>query len=234
MSVATQLEEVRRRVADAEKRSGRPAGSVQLMAVSKTFSADDVAQAYAVGQRLFGENRLQEALGKIPQLPQDCRWHLIGPLQRNKVRKALESRIELIQAVEKMSTAEAISRIAGELAQIASVLIEVNIDSEPSKHGFSAQELRDGWSSLVALPHLRICGLMCIPAPTEDPEQSRPAFSALRELAEELRKRGPLPLEVLSMGMSHDFEVAIEEGSTLVRVGSAIFGNRAYPSPVTA
>ena len=229
MSISSQLDEIRRRISDAEKRSGRTPGSVRLLAVSKTFPASDVVQAYEAGQRFFGENRLQEALEKIPLLPPDCRWHLIGPLQRNKIRKALEAGIDLIQAVDSLRTAEAISRIAGELHQSAAILLEVNVDAEESKHGFSPQELRNQWESLVALPHLKISGLMCIPAPVEDPQQARRSFATLRELALELRKRGPFPLDTLSMGMSHDFEVAIEEGSTLVRIGSAIFGSR--PSP---
>lgn len=228
MSVAHQLNEVLANIAAAEARAGRPQGSVALLAVSKTFPAADVAQAYAAGQRLFGENRLQEAMEKMPALPADCSWHLIGPLQRNKVRKALEQGFALIQAVDSLKLAQAISRIAGELGKRACILLEVNIDAEESKHGFSPTELRAAWADLVELPHLEIQGLMCIPAPVDDPEQARPAFAALRTLAEELRSRGPLPLPTLSMGMSHDYTVAVEEGSTLVRVGSAIFGHRDY------
>lgn len=226
MSIRTQLEEVRAQIAAAEARAGRPQGSVALLAVSKTFPAADVAQAYAAGQRLFGENRLQEAMEKMPALPQDCAWHLIGPLQRNKVRKAIEQGFALIEAVYSLKLAQAISRIAGELGSTAAILLEVNIDAEESKHGFAPDELRRLWDELTALPHLDIRGLMCIPAPVDDPEQARPAFAALRRLAQELRERGPLPLPVLSMGMSHDYPIAIEEGATHVRVGSAIFGHR--------
>lgn len=226
MSIAQHLAEVRAEIAAAEARSGRPHGSVTLLAVSKTFPAADIAQAYAAGQRLFGENRLQEAMEKIPALPQDCEWHLIGPLQRNKVRKALEQGLTLIQAVDSIKLAQSISRIAGELGKTAAILLEVNIDGEDSKHGFAPEELRRAWDELTALPHLDIQGLMCIPAPVDDPEDARPAFAALRHLAEELRTRGPLPLPTLSMGMSHDYSIAVEEGSTLVRVGSYIFGKR--------
>ena len=226
MSIATQLESIRARIAAAEARAGRAPGSVTLLAVSKTFPAQDVAAAYAAGQRLFGENRLQEAMEKMPALPEDCSWHLIGPLQRNKVRKALEQGLSLIQAVDSLKLAQAVSRIAAELGKTADILLEVNIDGEQSKHGFAPQELRDLWAELTALPHVRIQGLMCIPAPVQQPEAARPAFAALRHLADELRTRGPLPLPMLSMGMSHDFEIAIEEGATLVRVGSAIFGHR--------
>ena len=226
MSIATQLESIRARISAAEARANREPGSATLLAVSKTFPAQDVAEAYAAGQRLFGENRLQEAMEKIPALPQDCVWHLIGPLQRNTVRKALEQGLALIQAVDSLKLAAAISRIAGELGKTAAILLEVNIDGELSKHGFSPQELCELWAELTSLPNLDIQGLMCIPAPVAQPEEARPAFAALRRLAEELRAQGPLPLPVLSMGMSHDFEIAVEEGATLVRVGSAIFGSR--------
>lgn len=228
MSIADRLRDIRSRIAAAEARSGREPGSVTLLAVSKTFPAADVAEAHAAGQLLFGENRLQEAMEKMPLLPQECSWHLIGPLQRNKVRKALEQGFALIEAVHSLRLAETISRVAAELDVVAPILLEVNIDGEDSKHGFSPEELRDSWAQLVALPHLDIQGLMCIPAPVDDPESARPAFAALRRLAQELRERGPLPLPTLSMGMSHDFDIAVEEGATLVRVGSAIFGGRSY------
>lgn len=228
MYIQDQLEEIRAAIAAAEQRVGRPAGSVTLLAVSKTFPVSDIMQAYADGQRVFGENRLQEAMEKMPQMPQDCVWHLIGPLQRNKVRKALEQGFGLIQAVDSMKLAAAISRIAGETGVTARILLEVNVDGEASKHGFTPEEIQEEWEALVTLPHLDIRGLMCIPAPVENPQDARPAFAALRVLAEKLRARGPLPLPELSMGMSHDFAVAVEEGATIVRVGSAIFGKRTY------
>lgn len=228
MYIQNQLQEIRANIAAAEQRAGRPAGSTTLLAVSKTFPVSDIMHAYADGQRLFGENRLQEAMEKIPAMPADCTWHHIGPLQRNKVRKALEQGIALIQAVDSRKLAETISRIAGELGTTARVLLEVNVDGESSKHGFTPDELLQQWHELTALPHLDIRGLMCIPAPTADPEGARPAFITLRKLAENLRSLGPLPLPELSMGMSHDYAVAVEEGATIVRVGSAIFGRRDY------
>ena len=228
MYIQDQLQEIKAGIAATEQRTGRPAGSVKLLAVSKTFPVEDIMQAYNDGQRLFGENRLQEAMSKIPAMPTDCEWHLIGPLQRNKVRKALEQGFGLLQAVDSLRLAEAISRIAGELNCTARILLEVNVDGEESKHGFTPAEVQELWEQLVALPHLDIRGLMCIPAPTESPEGARPAFRALRELTEALRARGPLPLPELSMGMSHDYTVAVEEGATIVRVGSAIFGKREY------
>lgn len=228
MYIEDQLAEIREKIAAAEKKAGRPAGSVALLAVSKTFPVSDIMHAYDDGQRLFGENRLQEAMEKMPAMPADCEWHLIGPLQRNKVRKALEHGFSLIEAVDSRKLAEAISRIAGELGVTARILLEVNVDAEESKHGFTPEDLLAEWKALVALPHMEIRGLMCIPAPTEDPEGARPAFATLRRLAEELRARGPLSLPELSMGMSHDYAVAVEEGATIVRVGSAIFGKRSY------
>lgn len=228
MYIQDQLGEIRNAIAGAAERVGRAAESVTLLAVSKTFPVSDIMQAYADGQRIFGENRLQEAMEKMPQMPQDCEWHLIGPLQRNKVRKALEQGFALIQAVDSMKLAATISRIAGELGITARILLEVNIDGEASKHGFAPAELEQEWCALTELPGLDIRGLMCIPAPVDNPQDARPAFAALRKLAEHLRERGPLPLPELSMGMSHDFEVAVEEGATIVRVGSAIFGKRDY------
>lgn len=228
MYIQDQLEEIRASIAAAAERSGRAADSITLLAVSKTFPVSDIMQAYADGQRIFGENRLQESMEKMPRMPQDCEWHLIGPLQRNKVRKALEQGFALIQAVDSLKLASAISRIAGELGKTARILLEVNIDGEASKHGFTPQQLEEEWDTLTSLPGLDIRGLMCIPAPVDDPQDARPAFAALRQLAVRLRERGPLPLPELSMGMSHDFEVAVEEGATIVRVGSAIFGKRDY------
>ena len=228
MYIQDHLGEIRNAIAGAAARAGRTAESITLLAVSKTFPVSDIMQAYADGQRIFGENRLQEAMEKMPQMPQDCEWHLIGPLQRNKVRKALEQGFALIQAVDSMKLAATISRIAGELGITARILLEVNIDGEASKHGFTPQQLEEEWEALTELPGLDIRGLMCIPAPVDDPQDARPAFAVLRTLAEKLRERGPLPLPELSMGMSHDFEVAVEEGATIVRVGSAIFGKRDY------
>lgn len=230
MSIQENLEEIRAKIAAAEQRANRPAGSVTLLAVSKTFPASDIQQAYAAGQRLFGENRLQEAMEKMPALPPDCQWHLIGPLQRNKVRKALQQGFALIEAVDSFKLAETLSRIADELGVTARILLEVNIDHEESKHGFGVTDLFDQWDELTALPHLDIRGLMCIPAPNQSLQSTRESFISLRTLAETLRARGPHTLPELSMGMSHDYELAVEEGATIVRVGSSIFGHRSYPA----
>lgn len=226
MYIQEQLHNILARMRRAELRGGREPGSARLLAVSKTFPAGDVMRAVEAGQTAFGENRLQEAMEKMPLLPETLEWHLIGPLQRNKVRKALQQGFALIQAVDSLKLAEMIDRVANELGVRARVLLEINIDGEESKHGFTPQGCREAWGSLTALPSLDIRGLMAIPAPVENPDDARPAFRALRLLAEELRARGPLPLPELSMGMSHDFEVAVEEGATIVRVGTAIFGKR--------
>lgn len=226
MYIQDQLRDIRANITAAATRSGRTPDSVLLLAVSKTFPVADIMQAYHDGQRCFGENRLQEAMVKMPDMPADCSWHLIGPLQRNKIRKALEQGFDLIEAVDSLKLAQAISRIAGELGKTVRILLEVNVDDEASKHGFTPAELAALWDELTSLPFLDIRGLMCIPAFTDAPEDARPAFRTLRLLAEELRARGPLPLPELSMGMSHDYTIAIEEGATIVRVGSAIFGKR--------
>ncbi|MBT9450519.1 YggS family pyridoxal phosphate-dependent enzyme [Akkermansia glycaniphila] len=228
MYIQVQLKDVLERIRAAEERCGRSAGSVRLVAVSKTFPAEDVARAVEAGQTVFGENRLQEAMEKMPLLPKGLEWHLIGPLQRNKVRKALQQGFALLHAVDSLRLAEAISRVAGELGVAAPILLEVNVDGEESKHGFSVEELRNEWDGIARLPHLDIRGLMAIPAPAESAEGVRPAFACLRHVRDELAARGPLPLPELSMGMSHDFEVAVEEGATMVRVGSLIFGKRDY------
>jgi len=228
MYITRQLEEVREGLKKAALAVHRVPESVQLLAVSKTFPCEDIMQAYDAGQRHFGENRLQEILHKQPLMPADCRWHLIGPLQRNKVRKALSCGLELIEAVDSLRLAEAISRIAGELELHASILLEINVDAEESKHGFTPDELRSCWDALLELPHLNIQGLMCIPAFVDDAEKTRPAFRALADLAKELRARSGIALAELSMGMSHDFPIAIEEGASIVRVGTAIFGRRDY------
>lgn len=226
MMIARQLEEIRQRIDSAVALAGREPGSVRLMAVSKTFPVEDVLEAYAAGQRLFGENRVQEAQAKIPGAPADIAWHLIGPLQRNKVRKALQAGFSGIDAVDSFPLVEAISRIAGELGVTPEILLEVHIGGEESKHGFTPEELREGLGAILELPSIRVRGLMTIPPPVETPEAARPYFAQLRELRDALEGIHGVRLPELSMGMSHDFEAAIAEGSTCVRVGTAIFGRR--------
>ena len=231
MSIQQNLEHILSRIRSAERRAGRPEGSARLVAVSKTFPAQDVRTCHDAGQRVFGENKVQEALGKIPSLPPDTEWHLIGPLQRNKVRKAMEH-FTLIHAVDSLRLAQFMNTVAQETGKRPRILLEVNVGDENSKFGFSTEALEREWPELAALDHLEIAGLMCIPPPVENPEEARPYFRRLRELKETLSRKGGAPLTELSMGMSHDFETAVEEGATLVRVGTAIFGGRSYaPAP---
>ena len=223
--IAARLELIRERITAACARAGRDPKSVELVAVSKTKPAELIQEAVDAGQSLFGENRVQEVLLKKPLLPARLRWHLIGPLQSNKVRKILPL-VEMIEAVDSLDIARDINRIAAELGLHPKVLLEINVATESSKHGFSADRIRSQLEELYALDRLYIQGLMCIPPFDPSPEASRKYFIQLRMLKEELEKLGGAPLPVLSMGMSHDFETAIEEGATLVRVGTAIFGGR--------
>lgn len=223
--IAARLEQIRERITAACARAGRDPRSVELVAVSKTKPAELIQEAVDAGQSLFGENRVQEVMQKKPLLPARLRWHLIGPLQSNKVRKILPL-VEMIEAVDSLDIARDINRIAAELGLHPKVLLEVNVATESSKHGFSAAQIRSQLEELYALDRLYIQGLMCIPPFDPSPEASRKYFIQLRSLKEELEKLGGAPLPVLSMGMSHDFEAAIEEGATLVRVGTAIFGGR--------
>lgn len=231
MSIQQNLEYILTRIRAAERRAGRPEGSARLVAVSKTFPAQDVKTCHEAGQHVFGENKVQEALGKIPALPPDTEWHLIGPLQRNKVRKAIEH-FTLIHAVDSLRLAQFMDTVAQETGRRPRILLEVNVGDEDSKFGFPPETLEREWKELSGLKHVEIAGLMCIPPPVENPEDARPYFRRLRELKESLSSRGGTPLTELSMGMSHDFETAVEEGATLVRVGTAIFGGRSYaPAP---
>ena len=215
MSIQQNLEHILSRIRAAELRSGRPEGSVRLVAVSKTFPAEDVKACYDAGQRIFGENKVQEGLGKI------------SSIQRNKVRKALEY-FTLIHAVDSLRLARFMDTVAQETGKRPRILLEVNVGNENSKFGFFPEVLEREWPELSSLNHLEIAGLMCIPPPVENPEEARPYFRRLRELKEALSGRGGATLTELSMGMSHDFETAVEEGATLVRVGTAIFGGRSY------
>jgi pyridoxal phosphate enzyme (YggS family) len=223
--IATRLQTIRDRIAAATRRAGRDSDSAQLLAVSKTQPVELIHEAMEAGQLLFGENRVQEVLAKQPVLPAKLRWHLIGPLQSNKIRKILPL-VEVIHSVDSLSIAKDINRIASELGLHPKVYLEINVGAESSKHGFDPSAIREQLATLYTLDRLYIQGLMCIPPFDADPEKSRPYFGMLRELRDELEKQGGAPLPHLSMGMSHDFEAAIEEGSTMVRVGTAIFGDR--------
>lgn len=208
-------------------RAGRDGGSVELIAVSKTFPADSVREAFEAGQRVFGESKVQEAEPKIAALPASLRWHFIGRVQRNKVRRLLQS-FEVIHAIDSLRLASFADEIARELGLFPKVFLQVNVGREASKGGFEPEVLRAEMEDLLTLERLEIVGLMGIPPVGPDAESARPWFAALRETRDALEIEFGVKLPALSMGMSGDFEVAIEEGATHVRVGSAIFGNRSY------
>ncbi|MFN6017611.1 MAG: YggS family pyridoxal phosphate-dependent enzyme [Verrucomicrobiota bacterium] len=223
--IATNLAEVRRRMEAACRRAGREPTDVELVAVSKTFPVSDIAEAVKAGQLVFGESRLQEAEPKIDALPASLTWHFIGGVQRNKVRKILQ-KFGVIHAIDSLRLAEYVNGIAGELGRAAEVFLQVNVGGEASKGGFELAVLREEIGKLCALEHLRIRGLMCIPPAGPDAESARRWFVSLRELRDELQTISGRQFPQLSMGMSGDYEVAIEEGATHVRVGSLIFGHR--------
>jgi pyridoxal phosphate enzyme (YggS family) len=214
---------VRDRIAKAARRAGRNPGEVELVAVSKKQSAELIREAVDAGQLLFGENRVQEAMVKIPSLPGSLRWHLVGHLQSNKIRKALPL-FELIHSVDSAELAGEIDRIAGDMGLFPRVLLEVNVSGEGSKHGFRPEQLERDLETLLALPRLQVEGFMTMAPLAPEAEAARPFFAGLRELRDRMAARAGIPFGILSMGMSGDFEVAVEEGATLVRVGSAIFG----------
>ena len=225
--VAANLTEIRVRIANACLKAGRDISSVELIAVSKTFPAEVIREAVENGQRVFGESRLQEAESKIDALPGSLQWHFIGSVQRNKVRKILP-RFEVIHAIDSTRLALYADEVARELGLFPKVFLQLNIGGEETKGGFEPDEIREEIDGLLALERLEVLGLMCIPPPGPDAEASRPWFRRLRELRDALQERTGVPLPGLSMGMSDDFEVAIDEGATHVRVGSSIFGKRAY------
>ena len=223
--IAENFERVRSQIADAAKKSGRSTDDIELVAISKTHEADKVRAAFEAGQQLFGESRVQEARAKIPLLPSALRWHFVGRLQRNKVRHALPL-FELFHSVDSLDLARDMNRIADEEGLHPRVLLEVNVAGEGSKIGFAPDTLRTQLEALLELPRLTIEGLMTIPPLAAEAETSRQYFVALRELRDQFASEFQLNLPQLSMGMSGDFAVAIEEGATLVRVGTAIFGKR--------
>jgi PLP dependent protein len=227
-SIAENLDRVREQVAQAAAKAGRSVDDVQLIAISKTHSSEKVREAIAAGQTLFGESRVQEARVKIPELPSNLRWHFVGHLQKNKIRHALPL-FELIHSVDSLALAEDINRVAEEDGLHPRVLIEVNVAGEGSKFGFPPEKLRAEMESLLALPRLSILGLMCIPPIADEAEASRRYFVDLFELRDSLQTEFHVDLAQLSMGMTQDYAVAVEEGATLVRVGTAIFGERTRP-----
>jgi pyridoxal phosphate enzyme (YggS family) len=247
-TIAANLAAIRARLAEAAVASGRAPDSVRLIAVSKTFPAESVRAAIAAGQRDFGENKVQEAIPKIEAIAAEeqrlrgdayagtdagdpIRWHLIGHLQSNKARKAARP-FDFIHSIDSVDLLHKIDAAAREARRTPELLIQVDLAGEATKFGAVPEELQPIFDAASSLTNARLAGLMVLPPWSEDPEIARPYFRRLRELRDELGSRGvpAASLRELSMGMSHDFEVAIAEGATMVRVGTAIFGKRTPPA----
>ena len=232
MLIADNIALVREQIANAARRAGRNANEISLMAVTKTVSPDPIREAYQAGIRLFGENRVQEFAGKSKALSDlaGAEWHMIGHLQSNKSRAAGEL-FRGVDSVDSLRLLQRLNSAAEEFGKKLSVLVEINIGGEAAKSGVAADsaELKQILNSAPQCEFIEIRGLMTVPPYNEDPEQSRAFFRQMRALRDQIaaRKLPAIPMETLSMGMSHDFEVAIEEGSTCVRIGTAIFGERA-------
>lgn len=225
MNFEQSLRDVLGRIELTCQRVGRDPATVQLLAVSKGQPPEAVEQMAAAGQTLFGENKVQEAKAKIPVCPVRLRWHMIGHLQTNKCREAVQW-FEMVHSIDSLRVAEEIDRQAERASKVVPVLLEVNAAGESTKFGYAPGLLLAELAVLNRLPHLEIHGLMTMAPWTPEPEKVRPVFRRLAELRRECEDRLGAPLAHLSMGMSNDFEVAIEEGSTLVRVGTALFGPR--------
>jgi pyridoxal phosphate enzyme (YggS family) len=224
-SIAKNLEEVRRIIATACSKVGRDPAEVRLVAVSKTVAPERLREAIAASQNLFGENYIQEARDKIAALGRQVSWHLVGHLQSNKAKPAVEL-FDLIHAVDRLKLAKALDTAAAQQNKVQDVLIQVNQAGEDTKSGVAPEAAVTLLEEVAQLPHLRVRGLMTMPPWFTAPEAVRPYFKALRELRDRLQEASGLALPELSMGMSGDFAVAVEEGATLVRVGTAIFGHR--------
>jgi len=225
MSLADNLKALQDRIANACARAGRDPASVSLVAVSKGHPPETVCAAADLGITVFGENRVQEAKAKIPLCPGRLKWHMIGHLQTNKVRDAL-ALFDMIHSVDSLHLATEINTAAERSSRFVPVLLEVNVAGESTKYGYNPDALLADLPMLNALPRLEIRGLMTMAPWTPDPERVRPVFKRLRELKAKCEEILGAPMEHLSMGMSGDFEVAIEEGATMVRIGTALFGER--------
>ncbi len=220
-----EIDAVRQRVAEACSRAGREREDVRLVAVSKRHGPDAVRALSEAGVGTFGESRVQEAAQKIPLCPSGLTWHMIGHVQRNKARDVAHL-FSMVHSVDSWRLLEALDRAAGEAGKTLSVLLEVNVSGEGSKFGLTPEEVPDVLEQCQALMNLDVSGLMTIPPFTPDAEGARPHFARLRELRDAWRLESGFPLDELSMGMSHDFEVAIEEGATWIRLGTILFGER--------
>jgi hypothetical protein len=225
VNLAENLEKIQQRIRTVCNRCGREPESVILLVVTKSQPPEMIRAAADCGQILFGENKVQEAKAKIPLCPGRLRWHFIGHLQSNKCRDAVEL-FEMVQSVDSLPLAQEISKRAGQAAKTMPILLEVNVASEASKFGYLPERLLAELEEINALPRIEIHGLMTVPPWSDEPEKVRPHFQRLRELKLECEQILGVPLPHLSMGMSGDFEKAIEEGATMVRIGTALFGPR--------
>jgi pyridoxal phosphate enzyme (YggS family) len=224
--IAENLKSIRERIARAAAAAGRRLEEITLIGISKTHPAESIREAYNAGLRHFGENRVQEWEGKQSQLKDlDARWHLVGHLQSNKSARA-SKQFHSIDSVDSLDLARKLSQARADSSSPLPILLEIRMDTAPAKTGINPNELERIAEGVITLPHIHLRGLMCVPPFSEDPQQSRLFFRQLRELRDALASRLGIPIPTLSMGMSHDFEVAIQEGATEVRVGAAIFGSR--------
>ncbi len=227
MSISDHLAQIHSRIRATAEKAGRDPDAIRLVAVSKTRPAADISAAFQAGQTVFGENYIQELVQKLADVPEAVQWHVIGHLQSNKV-KYIAGRVALIHSVDRISLAREIDRQWGQLGAVCDILIQVNISGEASKSGTTEEGALQLVRECALLPNVRVRGLMTMPPIFDDPEAARPYFAELRRLAETIAAEGIAGVEMteLSMGMSGDFEAAIQEGATLVRVGTAIFGER--------
>lgn len=225
--IAANFQTILERVADACRRTGRNPDDVTILGASKNQPIERLQWAWEAGLRVFGENKVQEALGKMPQLPDEIEWHLLGPLQSNKVKKVVPA-FAAVHSIDRIKIARALDKEAGKLGMTVTGFLEINLAGEESKHGFLPAELPDHLDSLAQLDHLQIVGLMSIPPFESDRDPARIWFRQLRELRDRVcsRQGWHQCAGKLSMGMSHDYDVAVEEGATHVRIGTGLFGSR--------
>lgn len=223
------LQEVERKILEACEKAGRAREDITLIAVSKTKPVPMLKEIYDLGIRDFGENKVQELTDKAPQLPNDLRWHMIGHLQRNKVKQVIDKAV-LIHSVDSVRLAKAIEAEAAKKDIIVQILLEVNVAEEDSKFGLKVNEVLPAIEEIAAMPHVRIKGLMTIAPFVENPEENRTVFAQLQKLSVDIAEKNidNVSVDILSMGMTNDYQVAIEEGATMIRVGTGIFGEREY------
>lgn len=227
--LASNLQEVERKIMEACDKTGRAREEITLIAVSKTKPVPMLQEIYDLGVRDFGENKVQELTDKEPQLPADLRWHMIGHLQRNKVKQVIDKAV-LIHSVDSVRLAKAIEAEAAKKDIIVQILLEVNVAEEDSKFGLKLDEVLPAVEEIATMPHVRIKGLMTIAPFVENPEENRTVFAQLQKLSVDIAEKNidNVSVDILSMGMTNDYQVAIEEGATMIRVGTGIFGEREY------